>query len=129
MQMNVLKQRKTPMREHVQDQLDQNNRPLSTVMALNLGATVLATELRTALHESGNMQNVNASQVYKLNSTSSNSCVDGTFYRCLVTAGSLECATIDLQTSKLFPGIPLDVAPFPKRMHLAFEATMKPLDE
>jgi hypothetical protein len=124
--MNFLTQRSTPMRQHVQQQLNENNRPLSTVMALNLGATVLATELRTALHETGNMQNVNASQVYKLNSTSSNTCIDGTFYRCLVTAGKLECATVDLPTSQLYPGIPLDVKQIPKTMHLAFEARMKP---
>jgi hypothetical protein len=126
--MNFLTQRNTPMRQHVQEQLKQNNLPLSTVMALNIGATVLATELRTALHESGNMQNVNASQVYKLNSTSSNNCIDGTFYRCLVTAGSLECATLDLQTSRVYPGIPLDVERIPKTLHLAFQAPMKPLE-
>ena len=127
-QMNFLTQRKNLMRQNVQNALDKSDRPLSTVMALNIGATVLASELRIALHESGNMQNVNPSQVYKLNGNTSAKCLDGTFYRCMVTAGKLECATLDLQTSQLFPGIALDVPQFPKTVNLAFEACMTPTE-
>ncbi len=122
--MNMLLDRQNELRQNVQGQLDKIGKPLSTVMAMNIGGTVLASELRTALHEQGNMLNVNASQIYKLNSTPRESCVDGTFYRCLVTAGKLECATLDLNTSQLFPGIALDIQQIPKTMNLALEATM-----
>jgi hypothetical protein len=122
--MNMLLERQNELRQNVQSQLDKIGKPLSTVMAMNIGGTVLASELRTALHEQGNMLNVNASQIYKLNSTPHESCVDGTFYRCLVTAGKLECATLDLNTNLLYPGIALDIQQIPKTMNLALEATM-----
>jgi hypothetical protein len=122
--MNMMLDRQNELRQNVQGQLDKMGKPLSTVMAMNVGGTVLASELRTALHEQGNMLNVNASQVYKLNSTPHESCVDGTFYRCLVTAGKLECATLDLNTNLLYPGIALDIQQIPKTMNLAIEATM-----
>ena len=122
--MNMLLDRQNELRQNVQGQLDKIGKPISTVMAMNIGGTVLASELRTALHEQGNMLNVNASQIYKLNSTPHESCVDGTFYRCLVTAGKLECATLDLNTNLLYPGIALDIQQIPKTMNLAMEATM-----
>ena len=124
--MNMLLDRQNELRQNVQGQLDKIGKPLSTVMAMNIGGTVLASELRTALHEQGNMLNVNASQIYKLNSTPHESCVDGTFYRCLVTAGKLECATLDLNTNLLYPGIALDIQQIPKTLNLAIEATMTP---
>jgi hypothetical protein len=122
--MNMLLDRQNELRQNVQGQLDKIGKPLSTVMAMNIGGTVLASELRTALHEQGSMLNVNAGQVYKLNSTPHESCVDGTFYRCLVTAGKLECATLDLNTNILYPGIALDVQQIPKTLNIAMEATM-----
>jgi hypothetical protein len=122
--MNMLQDRQNELRQNVQGQLDKIGKPLSTVMAMNIGGTVLASELRTALHEQGNMLNVNASQSYKLNSTPRVKCVDGTFYRCLVTAGKLECATLDLNTNLLYPGIALDIQQIPKTMNLALEAKM-----
>lgn len=124
--MNLLASRKNDLRETVQTQLDKTNKPLSTVMAINLGGTVLASELRVALHSEGHMHNVNATQVYKLNSHNTENCVDGAFYRCLVTAGKMECATLDLKTLQSYTGIALDVAKFPNTVNVALEAKMSP---
>ena len=49
--MEVLVDRQNEPRERVQKQLNEIDKPLSTIpiMAMDLGGTVLATELRTAL--------------------------------------------------------------------------------
>lgn len=122
--MDLLAHRQNELRTSVQTQLNSIGQPLSTVMAINLGATVLATEMRTALHTEGNQMNVNASQVYTLNGIPTNQCIDGTFYRTLVNAGKMECATLDLNTMRMFPGIAMDIAPLPNTLNIALQAKM-----
>jgi hypothetical protein len=57
--MNMLLDRQNELRQNVQGQLDKMGKPLSTVMAMNVGGTVLASELRTDLHREVQLCRIN----------------------------------------------------------------------